>query len=349
VKQLWEVIPPLAKQHVAFLPRTIIFEKEEHYIPYYHDYFVTEQEHWNYMGKDDKNQTVVVCVAPVAGRTTYRSYVVLKDVEQRVLIPVCKEKEVFQHIKPVLPQLNLQKLNKVKSNKKFAKEFLQMEQLRNANNYKWGVLYLKEGQNEDQMYGNVQTSPAFEDFLKFLGEKVVLKNWVKYRGGLDVKKDSTGINSYYTEFHDMEIMYHVAPCLPFLSHDAQHLERKRHLGNDIVVIIFKEATATFNPTMLRSEFNHIFVIISEVDKTITGNSKVHYKVEITCKDGVPPFGPPIRYPAIFERTPEFREYLLTKLINGERAALHGCPSFKNKNVAARRLQLENLEKEFGKK
>jgi hypothetical protein len=37
------------------------------------------------------------------------------------------------------------------------------------------------------------------------------------------------------------------------------------------------------------------------------------------------------------------------VINGERAALHGCPNFKNKNVAVRKTQLEHLEKEYGKK
>jgi hypothetical protein len=33
----------------------------------------------------------------------------------------------------------------------------------------------------------VETSKEFEEFLEYMGEKVVLKGWEKYRGGLDVK------------------------------------------------------------------------------------------------------------------------------------------------------------------
>ena len=35
-------------------------------------------------------------------------------------------------------------------------------------------------------------------------------------------------------------MYHVAPLLPFYEKDAQQLERKRHVGNDVVNVIFVE-------------------------------------------------------------------------------------------------------------
>lgn len=77
------------------------------------------------------------------------------------------------------------------------------------------------------------------------------------------KDNSTGTHSIYHNFHDMEIMFHVATLLPSYPNDKQQLERKRHLGNDVVIIIFKEATSKFSPTMLKSEFNHIFVVVSE--------------------------------------------------------------------------------------
>lgn len=34
------------------------------------------------------------------------------------------------------------------------------------------------------------SSPNFEEFLQFLGEKIRLKGWDKYRGGLDIKCNS---------------------------------------------------------------------------------------------------------------------------------------------------------------
>ena len=105
-------------------------------------------------------------------------------------------------------------------------------------------------------------SPEYEEFLEFLGEKIQLKGWDKYRGGLDVKSkvffytnfgvslssitsaplinkdDTTGTHSIYTVHCGLSIMFHVATMIPFTAGDEQQVERKRHLGNDIVVIVF---------------------------------------------------------------------------------------------------------------
>lgn len=47
--------------------------------------------------------------------------------------------------------------------------------------------------------------------------------------------------------------------------------------------------------------------------------KNRYKVNVTARDDVPFFGPPLPNPPIFSPGPEFREFLLTKLINAETA------------------------------
>ena len=39
----------------------------------------------------------------------------------------------------------------------------------------------------------------------------------------------------------IEIMFHVSALLPFQELDLQRVERKRHLGNDVVLIIFHES------------------------------------------------------------------------------------------------------------
>jgi RAP1 GTPase activating protein 1 len=38
-------------------------------------------------------------------------------------------------------------------------------------------------------------------------------------------------------------MFHVATYIPFTPEDRQQVERKRHLGNDIVVIVFRDGMA----------------------------------------------------------------------------------------------------------
>jgi len=36
-----------------------------------------------------------------------------------------------------------------------------------------------------------------------------------------------------------EIMFHVSTLLPYSSGDNQQVQRKRHIGNDIVAIVFQ--------------------------------------------------------------------------------------------------------------
>ncbi len=46
-------------------------------------------------------------------------------------------------------------------------------------------------------------------------------------------------------------------CAPALSLAGNQVERKRHAGNDVVVIVFRDAdcTAPFNPRIFKSQFN----------------------------------------------------------------------------------------------
>jgi hypothetical protein len=76
-----------------------------------------------------------------------------------------------------------------------------------------------------------------------------------------VKGNSTGTHSVYTRFDAYEIMFHVSTMLPYHPDDPQKLERKRHLGNDVIVIIYKEGSQIFDPTCIHSEFNHIFFVV----------------------------------------------------------------------------------------
>lgn len=69
--------------------------------------------------------------------------------------------------------------------------------------------------------------------------------------------DMTGKESYYTVYAGHEVMYHISTMLPYSKDNPQQLERKRHIGNDIVNIIYTDdpsAVDTFNPNCIRSQF-----------------------------------------------------------------------------------------------
>jgi hypothetical protein len=67
--------------------------------------------------------------------------------------------------------------------------------------------------------------------------------------------NATGTHSVYTTWEDYEVMFHVSTYLPYDDKNRQQLERKRHLGNDIVVLIFSDGNTPYLANAIKSEFN----------------------------------------------------------------------------------------------
>ncbi|XP_048033196.1 rap1 GTPase-activating protein 1 isoform X3 [Megalobrama amblycephala] len=212
-----------------------------------------------------------------------------------------------------------------------------------SNNFKFGVIYQKFGQtSEEELFGNNEESPALVEFLEFLGQKIELHDFKGFRGGLDVTHGQTGSESVYHNFHNKEIMFHVSTKLPFTEGDTQQLQRKRHIGNDIVAIVFQEESTPFVPDMIASNFLHAYVVV-QVENACSDN--VLYKVSVTARDDVPFFGPPLPNPAIFKKGPEFHDFLLTKLINAEYAC-YKAEKFAKLEERTRSALLETLYEEL---
>uniref|UniRef100_A0A673HM86 Rap-GAP domain-containing protein n=1 Tax=Sinocyclocheilus rhinocerous TaxID=307959 RepID=A0A673HM86_9TELE len=211
------------------------------------------------------------------------------------------------------------------------------------NTFKFGVIYQKFGQTtEERLFGNNEETPAFTEFLSVLGDNIELQDFKGFRGGLDVSHGQTGSESVYTTFRQREIMFHVSTKLPFTEGDIQQLQRKRHIGNDIVAAVFQEEPTPFVPDMIASNFLHAYVLV-QAENPCTDHTT--YKVSVTAREDVPPFGPPLPNPAVFKKGPEFREFLLTKLINAENAC---CKSdkFAKLEERTRAALLDNLHDEL---
>ena len=78
-----------------------------------------------------------------------------------------------------------------------------------------------------------------------------------------------------------------------------------------------------------------------------GQDEDSYKVAATIRNGVPPFGPPVPKHGIFKRGEQFRDWLLSKLVNAERATLNST-QFISKRRFARQKLLEALVESFRK-
>ncbi|KAI9319818.1 hypothetical protein BX666DRAFT_1916621 [Dichotomocladium elegans] len=195
------------------------------------------------------------------------------------------------------------------------KELLMLDEMSVPKHYKFGVLSVHEGQTTEQAwFSNTQMDPDLERLLYILGQRVELKGYKGYAAGLDTRAGESGVISFASQWQRHEVMFHVAPLMPLRENDAQQVHRKRHIGNDIVCIVFVKGNAKFDPSKIRSQFLHVFVVIQAVD------GKDLWSVEVVRNTNVPDFGPTIPQPGQL-RSEQLRDFLLLKMVNGNCAAL----------------------------
>lgn len=192
---------------------------------------------------------------------------------------------------------------------------------------KVGVLLSIGEQSEDEMFANQNATPLFQEFLDWLGNPIKLQGWEGFRGGLDVKTNTTGKITYYAELDNNDdgkipLLFHVSTLLPYNPNDKQQLERKRHLGNDLVMIVFREnPKSQFDPREITSHFNFIFVVVKPIVNPEDPTSALQYEINITARDEVTPAGPYLENPPLLAKTEDGRRRFHLKLCNAERAAL----------------------------
>ena len=130
--------------------------------------------------------------------------------------------------------------------------------------HKIGVVYVGNDQTtERDILANTTGSAAFEKLLDGLGSRVQLKGATFNTQGLDREFDSDGTHTFAWRDRVTEIIYHVPTMMPTnLDNDAQCINKKRHVGNDFVNIIFNESGLPFNFESIPSQFNYINIIIT---------------------------------------------------------------------------------------
>ncbi|XP_044128742.1 signal-induced proliferation-associated 1-like protein 1 isoform X5 [Bufo gargarizans] len=326
---------------------------------YYRKYFY-QKEHWNYFGSEESLGPVAVSIRrekledAKENGPQYNYRIIFRTSELMTLrgsvledaIPSTAKhgtarglplKEVLEHI---IPELNVQGLRLAFNTPKVTEQLMKLDEQGLSYQLKVGIMYCKAGQStEEEMYNNESAGPAFEEFLQLLGERVRLKGFEKYRAQLDTKTDSTGTHSLYTTYKDYEIMFHVSTMLPYTPNNKQQLLRKRHIGNDIVTIVFQEPGAQpFSPKNIRSHFQHVFVVVRAHNPC---TDSVCYSVAVTRSRDVPAFGPPIPKSFTFPKSTVFRDFLLAKVINAENAA-HKSEKFRAMATRTHQEYLKDL-------
>ncbi|XP_062956836.1 tuberin isoform X9 [Cynocephalus volans] len=154
-------------------------------------------------------------------------------------------------------------------NESFERSVQLLDQIPSYDTHKIAVLYVGEGQSSSELaiLSNEHGSYRYTEFLTGLGKLIELKDCQPdkvYLGGLDV----CGEDGQFTYcWHDdiMQAVFHIATLMPTKDVDKHRCDKKRHLGNDFVSIVYNDSGEDFKLGTIRGQFNFVHVIITPLD------------------------------------------------------------------------------------
>jgi hypothetical protein len=173
--------------------------------------------------------------------------------------------------------------------------------------HKVGVIYIGEGQmgqacERDILMNNIGSAP-YTSFLNDLGTLVRLKGAQFNTGGLDKNDDMDGEFTYMWRDRVIELVFHITTMMPTNPEiDMTYANKKRHIGNDYVNIIFNDSGLPYDFETFPSQFNYVAIVISpesrssfvdrRLDTDPDGKSR-YYKVQVMSKPGFPDISPAV--------------------------------------------------------
>lgn len=351
--------------------------------------FLLTPAHINYVGGNGANPIALSLVQLDKRKGGYGFSVLLRTKKDDYIYTyTAKDKKAaLKHAYKISPDLSGAQLETVKGSA-LTDELAHMEDRILIKAYRVGVVYSGLSVDENTMFSNNEPSEGFKTFMGWLGKHIKLKGWKGFKGGLDVEHNTTGTHSYFTDAHGFDIMFHTSTELPLSTVNPQQVERKRHIGNDVVVIIYQDGPTAkpFQATSIASKFNHVYIIVQAITGDEAGQGsdapptsararrvaarkskraveveveavapssprsraaggKLQYRVAVVSKHGVKMHGPVLPDPEhVYNLDDNFRQFLLTKIINAERAAYY-APGFAQ--TRTRRLWLKSLLEKYG--
>jgi len=346
-----EAVVPIISQEVM----AGVFDLSDNDYLYYRDHFLDQaMTHLNFLGTDPSIGPIAISVVKdekkwkaiirtMNGNTrAAASFEQVQITWWRKLLAIGPGySDILKAIDPSLPVHRLKAI----SDPRLPQALLNLEEKQTIKGFKFGLMYCQENQyKEEDMFANVEGSKEFMEFMLFLGKKVKLQGWPHFRAGLDVRGGTTGKHSIYHKWNNNEIMWHVSTLLPFNPKDRQQLERKRHIGNDIVVVVFIDGDSEYKPTTISSRQVHVVFVVKAVRLQAHPN-KTYYKVAVVAKDEVPRFGPPLPANAIFRKGKKFRNFFYAKILNAEKAS-YEAPALEIKLSRTRTALLKDIAQGF---
>ncbi|ORX51782.1 hypothetical protein BCR36DRAFT_350785 [Piromyces finnis] len=157
--------------------------------------------------------------------------------------------------------------------------------------HKIGIVYVGRGQFDEQsILSNQSGSYHYQVFLQNIGKLVKLSSLQgEYTGGLDTRRGVDGEFAVMAEDEITKIVFHVATLMPTVEHDPKCMAKKRHIGNDYILIVYNESGKNYEFRTIPGQFNFINIIITPVDNdylSMSHHQNILYRSNSNLNDGI---------------------------------------------------------------
>lgn len=167
--------------------------------------------------------------------------------------------------------------------------------------HKIGVLYVGQGQcnNEAEMFRNRHGSLRYTEFLRNLGTLVALRDAKEHN--MFVNMETSGKDGKFTYIWQddiVQVTFHVATLMPNREQDPNCYDKKKHIGNDFVTIVYNESGEEYNLNTIKVNGDEIiarnqivmrfyFIIAGSIQLCMRGGAtaRTEHKPDIRACEG----------------------------------------------------------------
>ncbi|CDH55685.1 gtpase activating protein [Lichtheimia corymbifera JMRC:FSU:9682] len=159
--------------------------------------------------------------------------------------------------------------------------------------HKVGVLYVGRGQRtEVEILSNTHGSPDYVRFLNALGSIERLRGRTDNTGGLDREMDIDGRYAYFWRDDVTQMIFHAATMMPTdLTRDPRCSNKKRHIGNDFVTVVYNDSGHEYAFDTLPGQFNFINIVVTPHSPASSDPHSTFFRVEMQRRPDMPDIGP----------------------------------------------------------
>ncbi|EFC38122.1 hypothetical protein NAEGRDRAFT_81714 [Naegleria gruberi] len=178
----------------------------------------------------------------------------------------------------------------VNANGRFYRSLKQLDKLTERETIKVGLIYVANQQEaQKDILKNDETSGSriYKEFVQSLGWDADMRTHGGFMGGLD-ENLTTGNTAPYYSNATTEVIFHDVTRMPTKVNDSQQIQKKRHVGNDFVHIVWSEHDRDYKPWTIPSQFNFVHICVYPYQRH---KETYLFRVRIYTKPEVPLFGP----------------------------------------------------------